>query len=63
MDAKTGKLFVCQRIHHVKADVDRQYMCTSKRSRGLLLELYYESTVDLQRYLDITEDCIIIRFK
>ncbi len=65
MDAKMRKLLTCYWMHHPKADVDCLYVPRFKGGRGLVqLELSYKTTtIGLQRYLETTEDWMMVCVK
>ena len=58
LNVKVGKLLTINKMHHLKADVDRLYTRRSDRGKGLLqLELRYKTiAIGLQKYLDATQD-------
>ena len=45
LDTKIHKLLTCNRMHHLKADVDRLYITRNERGRAMIqLELTYKTS-------------------
>ena len=58
LNTKIGKLFSCNRMHRLKADVGRLYIPRKEKEREMIqLELNYKtSTIGQSKYLTITTD-------
>jgi len=61
LDTKTRKFLTMYKMHHPKSDVDRLYLPRIEGGRGLIqLELSYKTTtIDLDKYLQETEDTLL----
>ena len=64
LDVKVRKLLTMNKMHHLKANVDRLYIPRSDGGKGLLqLELCYKTiTIRLQTYLDSAQDWMLKLF-
>ncbi|XP_063591903.1 uncharacterized protein LOC134768991 [Penaeus indicus] len=61
MDTKTRQLLTSNRMHHLKADVDRLYLPRRSGGRGMInLETAYKtSTIGMATYLSVSKDWMI----
>ena len=61
LDLKIRKLLTCNRMHHLKADLDRLYIPRNERGNEIIqLELNYKtSTIGQHKYLTKTTDWML----
>ena len=61
IDTKIRKLMTCNRMHHLKADVDRLYIPRNEGGRGMIqLELSLKTTtISIQKQLETTKDWML----